>query len=255
MPNWDEAVLECRNCGTVTQGKYCHVCGQKSVVHRLTLGHLLHEIPHAVFHVDRGFFATIWQLLRQPGVAINNYLDGKRARYFNPLTLLIICVGIGVFLYSQYSFNYASTIDARLSAEVAAKYTQFRIAYNRYQSILIVLYLPILMLLTKRFFLRSGRAFGEHLVINAYTLAMIYVVYIVMFPVCVAAQMVGIFNQVSLVTVVLMTVVQVRIWYQVFRPTCGKWRTAFFVAITLIIYMALAQFLPGLFFKHVYMRL
>lgn len=142
-----------------------------------------------------------------------------------------------------------------MSAEVAAKYGQFRIAYNRYQSVLIVLYLPILMLLTKLFFLRSGRALGEHLVVNAYTLAMIYVVYIVMFPVCVAAQMAGQFIEATLATVVLMTVVQVRIWYLVFRPSCGKWRTAFFVSITLMIYMALAQVLPGLFFTHVYMRL
>jgi hypothetical protein len=40
----------------------------------------------------------------------------------------------------------------QISAEVAAKYAQFRVAYNRYQSVLIVLYLPILTLLTKLFF-------------------------------------------------------------------------------------------------------
>jgi hypothetical protein len=78
---------------------------------------------------------------------------------------------------------------------------------------------------------------------------MIYVVYVVMFPVCIAAQMMGQFTQATLVTVALMSTVQVRIWYLVFRPSCGKWRSAFSVAMTLIIYMGLHSFLPGLFFS------
>ena len=65
----------CKNCGQPVEKKYCPDCGQKVSVKRIELKHLLHDIPHAIFHVDSGFFYNLKQLFTRPGAAIKDYLD------------------------------------------------------------------------------------------------------------------------------------------------------------------------------------
>jgi hypothetical protein len=84
----------CLNCGAPVTRGWCSACGQKATVARLSMRHLVHEVPHAIFHVDRGIVPTLRGLVTRPGVMVTEYLEGKRARYFNPLTLLIICSAI-----------------------------------------------------------------------------------------------------------------------------------------------------------------
>jgi Protein of unknown function (DUF3667) len=255
MTHIDSADAACRNCGTETNGKYCHACGQKSVVHRLTLGHLVSELPHAVFHVDRGFGITFTQLLRHPGETINNYLDGKRARYFNPLTFLVIWAGVSAFLYSQYPFNYVVGAAASMPPEIGAKYEAYLRGYYRYQSLLLVLYLPLLAGLTRLLFRNSGRVYGEHLVINAFMFAMLCAVNALMFPICVVAEAQGMFLRSMQAIAILMIIVQTRTWYQVFRPSGRAWTTALLVAVGMVIYLLFTFVAPNLIFSWVYMRL
>ena len=75
----------CLNCQAPLHTPYCGQCGQSAKVHRFTLAGLLHDVPHAVFHVERGILPTLAGLLRRPGATINAYLDGQRTRFFNPL--------------------------------------------------------------------------------------------------------------------------------------------------------------------------
>ena len=95
----------CANCGAVLTGPWCAACGQKAGAARLSLKHLLHEIPHAVFHVDRGFVPTLKALVTRPGEVVDEYLRGKRVRYFNPLTLLVICAGVCGAAWALFPFR------------------------------------------------------------------------------------------------------------------------------------------------------
>jgi hypothetical protein len=58
----------CLNCETALVGPRCHVCGQSRATGRLTLQRLLHDIPHSVFHVDRGLLPTLHGLFLKPDV-------------------------------------------------------------------------------------------------------------------------------------------------------------------------------------------
>ncbi len=255
MTTIDVASENCRNCGADAHGKYCQVCGQKTAFHRLTLGHIVSELPHAIFHVDRGFGVTLVQLLRSPGKTINNYLDGKRASYFNPLTFLLIWTGVSAFLYSQYPFNYGVGAAASMPPEIGAKYDAFLRNFFRYQSLLLLLYLPFLAVITKLLFWKAGRAYGEHLVINAFMFAMLNALNVLMFAVGVIAETQAMFLRSMQVTAILMIAVQCRMWYQVFRATGGRLTTALLVLIGMLVFLLLTFAVPNLFFSKVYLQL
>jgi hypothetical protein len=90
----------CRNCDAELQGRYCHACGQKSVTGRFTMRSLLHNLLHGIFHCDRNILYTYYDLFTRPGKMIAGYLEGRRIRYINPFTMLVIMSGI-VTVFSE----------------------------------------------------------------------------------------------------------------------------------------------------------
>jgi hypothetical protein len=88
----------CKNCNTELQGNYCHTCGQKASVGRLTTHTVLHNMFHGIFHCDRSILYTYYALFTCPGKVIADYIAGRRIRYFNPFTMFIISAGISTVL-------------------------------------------------------------------------------------------------------------------------------------------------------------
>lgn len=170
----------CANCGTVATGAYCHACGQRIGIHRLTLPHLLHEIPHAVFHVDRGFLVTIFALARHPGRTIRGYLDGHRVRYFNPLTLLMILAGLCALAYAKFDFDF-TPMAANMPEDTAIKYNASMKALFQNYSLGLVVQLPLIAL-TSWLIMGRHRSYGEHLAINAFIFAFMCVINLVLIP-------------------------------------------------------------------------
>jgi len=96
----------CKNCGQPVEKKYCPDCGQKVSVKRIELKHLLHDIPHAIFHVDSGFFYNLKQLFIRPGAAIKDYLEGRRKLFFHPVTYLAILMVFNYFAVKITNLHY-----------------------------------------------------------------------------------------------------------------------------------------------------
>jgi Protein of unknown function (DUF3667) len=99
------ATKSCLNCGARLTTPFCGACGQKAHTERISLKYLLHEIPHAIFHVDRGLVPTVVGVFKRPGVVVDEYLSGKRAKYFNPLTLLILCSSLCAAMWLMFPFK------------------------------------------------------------------------------------------------------------------------------------------------------
>jgi hypothetical protein len=106
MSNQSTSISHCNNCGEYIEKKYCSQCGQKHEQHRIHLKSLLHDIPHAIFHVDHGFFYNVVQLFRSPGAAIREYLTGKRKRYFHPITYLAILLVLNLFVVKITNLHF-----------------------------------------------------------------------------------------------------------------------------------------------------
>jgi len=101
----DNNKLVCKNCSNDLVGNFCSNCGQKAGTFRITFRELWHHIPHAVFHIDHGFFYTAKELAVRPGHAIREYLEGKRKYHFSPFLMLLLLGGFCSYLYGRFHFE------------------------------------------------------------------------------------------------------------------------------------------------------
>ncbi|UOQ99537.1 DUF3667 domain-containing protein [Hymenobacter sp. 5317J-9] len=96
----------CLDCGAALTDKFCAHCGQPADTHRITLKHLLlHDLPHSVWHVDKGLVYTFYQMLTRPGLTIRGYLAGQRTRQFRPVSYLLLLVGLSALVMSAFQFD------------------------------------------------------------------------------------------------------------------------------------------------------
>ncbi len=160
----------CRNCGGALGGEFCPACGQRQGAPRLTVRLLLREMPKLLFDLDRGLFNTLRGLLTRPGRVVNDYLDGRRVRWFNPLTLLVLLAGVSTFLYNAFPLLLPVS-GAAVDPALQARYVEFqRLTFRNYSASLL-LFLPVQALVTWLCFIGHARNLGEHLALNAFVLA------------------------------------------------------------------------------------
>ena len=96
----------CLDCGAVLTDRFCAHCGQPAATHRITLKHLLlHDLPHSIWHVDKGLAYTFYQMLTRPGLTIRGYLAGQRTRQFRPVSYLLLLVGLSALVMSAFQVN------------------------------------------------------------------------------------------------------------------------------------------------------
>src|SRR4051812_47222847 len=106
MNQTNEAMVnQCKNCSRPTQENYCSYCGQKTKVARITIGKLLKDLPEAIFHVDRGFLYNFFQLFKEPGNAIKEYLAGKRKPFYHPASYLVIALILNYLVVKIYNLH------------------------------------------------------------------------------------------------------------------------------------------------------
>ena len=80
---------ECLNCGHPVEHLFCSKCGQKNVEIRENFLHLtLHYITD-YFHFDSKLLHSIKPLVLKPGFLPKEYMEGRRAKYINPIGSLI----------------------------------------------------------------------------------------------------------------------------------------------------------------------
>jgi hypothetical protein len=251
----------CPNCDTLPAGDYCQACGQRQGHHRFTLISILHEIPHAIFHVDRGLPATLRELARHPGVAIRGYLDGQRTRYYNPLTLLVLMAGLSAFLFSAYPFDFSFAMAAYATemGPLAKKYGEFGRQVFRFYSLTLVLYLPVTALISWACFTGRGteraRTYGEHLIINAYVMAFMSFLMVLVFPVLAVTNGTVTFSVLWSVFTLVLLAYQIVAYYAVFAYAGHRATAAIRSIAATGLYLALVTAAPLAFFFLVYLKL
>lgn len=157
----------CLNCGTAYAGNFCPECGQKKNTHRITFAAILHEIPHSVFHIDKGFFYTFIQLLYRPGYAIKDYLQGKRIRYFSPIAyLLLLCAASSVF-----NHQVADVINEKATMPDDILFPRLAIFFAHYPALMLCALTPFLSLWSWLFNRDKQYNYWENVVLNIYIIA------------------------------------------------------------------------------------
>ena len=160
----------CKNCGNSFEGKFCNQCGQRADLERLDWRFFLHNLEHAVFHIDRGIIYTINQLFRRPGYAIKEYVGGKRVNYMPPLTHLVI-ISVILFFFTKI-FN----ADGELIFESKQVGTMFDFVTHYKDKVLIVIIIPLTTVYTRLLFPRNGYNFFELFAFHCYMRGQFFII-------------------------------------------------------------------------------
>jgi len=170
--------MNCKNCDAVIDGNFCAHCGQKAEVHRITVGHVLHDLVHAFTHADKGIFRLAKQLLLKPGVVAREYVEGKRKRYFNPLSFLVLTMAISAWLsYKSGYFESMSRPRKPATAQIGKKVETevdkvrqeaSRINIEDHKIIGLALMAPLIAFLSWILFKGSGFTFAENFVLASF---------------------------------------------------------------------------------------
>jgi len=138
------------------------------------MGHVItHDYLHQVFHYDKGIFYTVKELTIRPGHSIREYIQGKRVKHFNYLGLLIILFGLGHILYESPILH---EVGRPVSSESYSFITWMDKYVTAYPKLFKLAQIPVFALVTWLMFKRAGLNFAEHIVLNAYITAYMFIV-------------------------------------------------------------------------------
>ena len=164
----------CLNCNTEYVGKFCPECGQKSSTHRITFAAILHEIPHSVFHIDKGLFFTFIQLLYRPGYAIRDYLSGKRVKFFTPISyLLLLCAASSVF------YHLVSVADVQERISPGILFPKLALFFTDYPALMLCALTPFISFWSWLFNRDKQYNYWENVVLNIYIIAQFNLFFII----------------------------------------------------------------------------
>jgi hypothetical protein len=167
-------IVGCKNCGHNFHGNYCAECGQSAHTERIDAHFFMHDIPHSVLHIDKGFFYTFKELIVRPGHAIREYLDGKRIRHFRPLAYLLLLSTISTLVDKLMGDLIIKDYLAR-----GVKATIQRTFFDNYISVFFILMIPFMALVSWWIFKRQKYNFWEHLLMETYIVAQFNIVLII----------------------------------------------------------------------------
>ena len=83
------AAIHCPNCGTLIAGQFCQGCGQPAHLHVPSAREFMHEFIAHYVALEGKLWKSVALLLFRPGRLTRDYIEGKRARYVEPLRLYL----------------------------------------------------------------------------------------------------------------------------------------------------------------------
>lgn len=166
------ATNSCTNCANIISDidKYCNNCGQKTKLHRLSTHDIWHDAMHAFLHADKGIVNLTKDLAKNPGKVAKEYVAGKRKKYFNPFSYLVITIAISAFITS-----YFHLMEGGNSKNPVADFIE------KHVNLIFFAAVPVSAFFSFLLFKKKQYNYAENLVINAFLSGFRVVFYILIF--------------------------------------------------------------------------
>ena len=170
----------CLNCANPVTDNFCGNCGQKKYK-RIDKKYIWDELQYTVFHTNKGFLYSVKNILKNPGKTAKDFINGNRVNHYKPILLVFVLSGIATF-FSYKILNLKELLDVyfsqqKINSDLMGDMMSFIFSYN---SILMLLLIPIFALTTKIAFRKWGNNYYEHIVMNSYILAFYTLISIVL---------------------------------------------------------------------------
>lgn len=177
----------CKNCNANVLGNFCSQCGQPTNTHRISAHFLWHDIQHGLLHVDKGILFTAKELFTRPGHSIREFLQGKRAKHFRPVSLVIVLAGVYGFLSHYFHINLLSNniqvTGTGAQANEIKKLVEGSSSWlSQHYAVFALLQIPIFAIASWLCFKKSGYNFMEHIIINTFLTGQRLMLRIAAFP-------------------------------------------------------------------------
>jgi len=191
----------CPNCGSDIHEDdvYCHHCGQKNATMRKSVKEFIRDFFKVYFSFDTRFFRTIGPMLFKPGYLSQQFFEGKRKQYLDPLRFYVFVSFVVFFLAGFADFGEVPPIDIEnqsinlenteeddalilsfdeeeqevgrtelLSAlnQIISKKDQINANILRYLSVALFLLMPLFALLNYFIFFKRKAFYLEHLILS-----------------------------------------------------------------------------------------
>lgn len=161
----------CLNCGYTISGEFCAHCGQKTDTTRIThISLIKNDILGSIWHVETRFFKTIKSILFRPGKTAMDYIAGKRIRYYNFISLLLILFSFNILTLHFYE-KFATKEAIPESSEV-------RTFFARYSKTILFVIIPMLAVNAFFIFKKVKLNLGEHFILGTVSLLGILVIFL-----------------------------------------------------------------------------
>lgn len=154
----------CLNCGHSISDEFCPHCGQKSDTARITPRSLIKsDILGSIWHVEARFFRTLKHVLFGPGRMAMDYISGKRIKYYNLFSLLLILFGFNVL-----ALHFYLDLNPEEIPEDSSTIIDF---FSKYSKTILFALIPILALNAWFIFKRIKLNLAEHIIIASVSLS------------------------------------------------------------------------------------
>jgi hypothetical protein len=145
---------------------------------RISLFQFISDLPHAIFHVDRGILFNFVQLIKRPAASIQEYLDGyDRKRFFHPATYLVIALLFNYLVVKLTNLHFYDEQEllsmTPLAAQAIIDYDKMQWWFLEHTYIYILLAIPASSLFLFLIFRLAGIKFNaaETAVVVLFTIA------------------------------------------------------------------------------------
>ena len=103
---------KCLNCDQILSDvyDYCPLCGQENTDNNVTFKQLIGDFFSNYFSLDSKFLRSIKPFFISPGFLTNNFNNGKRKSYANPVRLYIIISFLYFFILSFLASDFSEGV-------------------------------------------------------------------------------------------------------------------------------------------------
>ena len=116
---------------------------------------------HGFYHVNGGFLYTLKELFVHPGIMLRGYITGRRVRYLNPFTYLVLISLVGGFVYARTGI-IEHVDEMFLASGDTISFTREHFNYR------ILMMIPSYAIVCSIIFRSFKYNLAEHLIINTF---------------------------------------------------------------------------------------